>query len=269
MGLGYMLIADFDHVEISNLSRAVMFRKNDVRKKGSKANTLARRSEEMNVLKNSHSQPFHGDIVWRLGTGAFRRVDVVIGCLDNVEARVAVNKQCLQTGTPLIDGAIFGLSGSVVSINPPSTACWECTVSSAQLLQANERYNSCARVMRSDLAAGRLPTVQVASSIIAGFQTEEAVKVVQGQPWASGTKLWYSAVGAFPNLDLVKITRRPDCWCNGVHEPITPIETHLSASENTFQDLLSELHHMGFEDVEIQFPKLLNHRKALSQMWKN
>lgn len=257
MGLGYMLIADFDRVDRSNLSRTVMFRKNDVRTKSSKASILARRVKRINVLSNSHAQPFHGDVVWRLGTGVFRRIDVAIGCLDNVEARVATNKQCILTNTPLIDGGIYGLSGNVVSINPPHTACWECTISPAQILLANERYDSCSRVMRSEWASGRVPTVQVASSIVAGFQTEEAVKIIQGQPWASGTKLLYSAVGARPNLDIVNIARRPDCWCHEYHDFFTPIETNLSATENTLQDLLTKLDLMGYSDAEIRFPDSL------------
>ncbi len=257
MGLGYMLIADFDTIDRSNLSRSVMFRKSDVRGRRVKADLLAKRAKSLNVYSQSRSQPFVDDVVWRLGTGIYRRVDVVIGCLDNVEARKIANKNCILTGTPFIDGGIFGLSGNVTAVNPPRTACWECTVSPAQLELANERYDSCSRVMKTDWSAGRLPTVQIASAVIAGFQTQEAVKVIQDAPWAAGTKLLYSAVGSRSNLDVVNIARRPDCWCSSVKEPITPTELNLSVFQNTFGDLVSALRINYETDPEIIFPATL------------
>lgn len=253
MGLGYMLIADFDVIDRSNLSRAVMFRKSDARTNLPKAQILAKRVKSLNVNLNSKTQAFNGDIVWALGTGVYRRVDVVIGCLDNVEARKIANKNSILTGIPYIDGGIFGLSGNVTSVNPPKTPCWECAISPAQLELANERYDSCSRVMKMDWAAGRLPTVQVASAIVAGFQTQEAVKVIQGNPWAAGTILFYSAIGSQSSLDVVSITRRPDCWCNTA-QPLTPVELDLSIQENSLSDLISAIRILKPCDPEILFP---------------
>lgn len=119
MGIGYILVADFDQVERSNLSRAVLFRKSDTRSHRSKAEVVARRAKVLNVMSQAHVQPFYGDVVWELGSGVFRRVDVVIGCLDNVEARMVLNAACLFTGTPFIDGGILGLAGNVTAVHPP------------------------------------------------------------------------------------------------------------------------------------------------------
>ena len=40
-----------------------------------------------------------------------RDVDVVIGCLDNREARLWVNRSCWKVNTPWIDGGIQEISG--------------------------------------------------------------------------------------------------------------------------------------------------------------
>lgn len=72
MGLGYMMIADFDTIERSNLSRGPLFRKSDVRWKRSKAQTVANRAQALNVNPHSFIQAFQGNIVWELGMGAIR-----------------------------------------------------------------------------------------------------------------------------------------------------------------------------------------------------
>ena len=254
MGLGYMLVADMDQVSVSNLSRAVFFRENDARQHRYKAEIIAKRAQAMNVNAHALVQPFHGDIVWQLGGGIFRRVDVVLGCLDNVEARMAANLNCLLAGTPFIDGGILGLSGAVTAVHPPTTACWECTTYAAEREHARDRYHSCSQVMRRDIEAGRLPTVQVASSIIAGFQTQEAVKVIQGQPWAAGYMIQYDATAGRPDLDVVQISRRPGCWCSKAKAIEEVVELPLMASGNTLGELLAALQERGYEQPSITLP---------------
>ncbi len=254
MGLGYMLIADMDHISVSNLSRAVFFHKDDALEQRSKAEVVAKRAQALNVTKNAFAHTFQGDIVWQLGSGVFRRVDVVLGCLDNVEARMKANAQCLFTNTPFIDGGILGLAGTVTAVHPPSTACWECTTSTNERENASSRYDSCSRVMLRDIESGRLPTVQVASSIIAGFQAQEAVKVLQKQEWAAGCLIQYDSSLPRPYLDSLTIARRPGCWCNAA-KPIEQVtELPLSASHNTLQDLLSSLLQQGYTNPQVAFP---------------
>lgn len=67
--------------------------------------------------------------------------------------------------------------------------------------QVSERY-SCVRIMQEELKQGRLPSVQIASSIIAGFQTQEAAKVILGLPWAAGHMIQYEASGMKTYLDV-------------------------------------------------------------------
>ena len=76
----------------------------DVRKQRS----AAARAKEINP--NIHVQYLHGDVTSIGGLGIFRRMDVVIGCLDNREARLAVNP-CYWMSKPWVDGAIQEFMG--------------------------------------------------------------------------------------------------------------------------------------------------------------
>lgn len=256
MGLGYMMIADFDTIERSNLSRGPLFRKSDVRWKRSKAQTVANRAQALNTNPHSFIQPFQGNIVWELGMGAYRRFDVIIGCLDNVEARMAVNAGALFTGTPYIDGGIHGLAGNVTAVNPPTTACWECTTTKHERQQVSERY-SCVRIMQEELKQGRLPSVQIASSIIAGFQTQEAAKVILGLPWAAGYMIQYEASGMKAYLDVIRISRRPDCWCNQAEIVGQVVELPLTSRNHTLGDLAEAMRGIDVFDPTFHLPSAL------------
>ena len=82
-----------------------------------------------------------GDVRLRAGLGVFGAVDVVLGGLDNREARLYVNQACWKTATPWVDGAIEGLMGVMRVFVPPDSACYECTMSERdhELLAARRR----------------------------------------------------------------------------------------------------------------------------------
>ena len=91
LGFANLFVVDFDTVSTSNLSRTVLFRKTDVGQK--KAVIAAERVRELCLVEDARIDWFHGDLVWELGTGLYREMDLVLGCLDNVETRFAVNKK--------------------------------------------------------------------------------------------------------------------------------------------------------------------------------
>ena len=76
----------------------------------------AARAKEINP--NVHVQYLHGDVNTQLGLGIFRRMDVVIGCLDNREARLSVNRYCYWMNKPWVDGAIQEFLGLVRVLCP-------------------------------------------------------------------------------------------------------------------------------------------------------
>ena len=91
LGLGTIYLIDLDEVEPSNLSRSVLFRESDDGGRP-KAEVAAQRAGELNPEINV--VPIHGDVITDMGLGLFADVDLVIGCLDNREARLWVNRQC-------------------------------------------------------------------------------------------------------------------------------------------------------------------------------
>jgi len=87
-----LFICDFDHIERSSLSRTVRFAPGDIGR--SKAHTAAERARTLCLTPDHRIVSFHRDITSRLGLGVFQTVDIVLGCVDNVEARRFINRIC-------------------------------------------------------------------------------------------------------------------------------------------------------------------------------
>ncbi|MDP6547013.1 MAG: ThiF family adenylyltransferase [Phycisphaerae bacterium] len=223
LGVGHLLIADMDRIETSNLCRSVLFRDGD---EGQPKATVAARAAET-LYPQLRATPLVGNILSDVGLGYFRWAQVVVGALDNREARVFVNRACAQVHRPWIDGGIDVLSGIVRGFEAPETACYECTMGQADWdLLAKRR--SCSLLARQASVEGGTPTTPTTASIIGAIQAQEVVKRLHGMEALSGQG--YVFEGLTHNSYQVAYPISPDCpW----HESPTPIETMSTWSSET------------------------------------
>jgi len=204
LGVGNILVADMDTIEDSNLTRSVLFRQHDVGKY--KAEVAANEVKDINPdVKIKH---FCREVQNALGLGVYRRLDVVLGCLDNRQARLDVGKSCWLTKTPYIDGGLDYLNGDVSVFISPDTACYGCTLSEEARKQTQERH-SCLKVrFRGDQPT--IPTAPTISSIIAGWQTQIAIKYLHGEKIPAGKRI--GLMGIHDQIFEYTITKNPQCF---------------------------------------------------------
>jgi len=235
LGVGNIYIADFDTISTSNLSRTVLFRKADKGKL--KAEVAAMRTKELALAEDVNIHYFHGDIVWELGTGVFRSMNLVLGCLDNVETRLAVNKQCWLANTPWIDAGIYELAGHVAVYIPPEPPCYQCGVTKEQLRAARIRY-SCDDFKRTVLEEGKMPTVQVTSSIVSAIQVQEAVKLLCDQKVESGKRIYFQ--GRVNDFDILTLNKNENCYGHATYPEIISLPLSHSVSLREFLEFISQ-----------------------------
>lgn len=236
LGVGNIFIVDFDEISISNLSRTVLFRKEDKDKQ--KARIAAERTKELCLTNNAKIDWFHGDIVWELGTGVYREMDIVLGCLDNIETRFHINRQCWLAKIPWIDSGIYELGLHVSVFTPPNPPCYECSASKEQLSAVRRRY-SCDNFKRAMLSEGKMPTVQVASAIASAIQVQEAMKIICGQPATVGREIYYQ--GKINDFDVIKLPENSDCTAHTLSYPeIISIPLSTDASLKEFLEYVSQ-----------------------------
>jgi molybdopterin/thiamine biosynthesis adenylyltransferase len=230
VGIGNISIFDFDQIELTNISRTVLFRSTDI---GSpKASLAATRTRELAVESSGTIQGYNLDVVWQLGDGYLRRMDIVLGCLDNLEARLKVGETCYRFGIPYIDGGIRDLGGMILLHKTGHGACMSCTVGPEERLLAKQRY-SCSQVMKSIVETHAMPTVQTTSAIVGSIMCQEALKYLHGRdvPFG-GCFIWSGNRNEFYNNTLQQFDTCPTCQASpprAIRE--LPITSHSKASE--------------------------------------
>jgi adenylyltransferase/sulfurtransferase len=215
LGIGNVFVADLDTVANSNLSRSVLFRAADCGRP--KVDVAAARA--LDIYPDMRVRPFQGNIVYDLGLGIYRWADVILGGLDNREARVAINQAAARTGKCWIDGAIERLDGVARVFDPATGPCYECTMSEVDWKMLEAR-RSCALLSRQEMEAGKVPTTPTTASVIAGIQCQEAVKRLHGLETLKGQGFVFD--GLRHQSYLVRYSRQEDCPS---HEAYAPIES--------------------------------------------
>ena len=230
LGIGNVLIADLDTIENSNLSRSVLYRKED---NGKPKSTVAAAAAS-GIYPDQKTRAFVGNVVYDLGLGVYHWADVVIGGLDNREARLSINRNCWKCNTPWVDGAIQQIDGVARVFVPethplgkPEAACYECTMSPTDWKLLQQR-RSCNLLSKSEMVAGKTPTTPTISSVIAGVQCQEAVKILHGMHTFAGQGWVFNGLSA--DSYLTEYQKKQDCFS---HDPLEEIITMDWAAETT------------------------------------
>ncbi len=230
MGVGSIYIVDFDTIEAANLSRSPLFRESDAGRR--KAEVAAARAKEINP--EIHVQYLHGDVNTQLGLGVVRRMDIIIGCLDNREARLAVNRFAYWMGKPWVDGAIQEMLGLVRVFVPGQGACFECTLTEQARRDLSVRY-SCPLLARQNILMGKVPTTPTIASIIGAMQSQEALKLIHDLPVEPGKVIHFN--GMINQMHTTAYRAREDCESHWTYGEIS--ELPLRTGSTSMLDLLS------------------------------
>ncbi len=238
LGVGNIYILDRDKVELSNLSRSILYRAVDAGQP--KALTAARALREINP--NVAARGKVGDLRFDVGLGVLRRMDVVVGCLDNIEARFRLNRDCRKMGRPWIDAGIGSLNGYVKAFGSSKGPCYECSFSykDYRRLPQTRPCNAIADRMESE---GKIPTTPTIASIVAGVQAQEALKLLDFDRWDGRTLLGrhFTFDGTVGDTSIDGLPERDSCPAHEGLETELIVELHdATAGGTTASQLLGE-----------------------------
>lgn len=205
VGIGHIDVVDMDTVEHSNLARCVFFREESEGRPKAEALVDAASAVNADVELQAYVAP-----VQRLGIATLAEYDLVIGALDNREARAWVSQAVRKLGSHWIDGAIEGLRG-LARMFGPDGPCYACTLSEADWVQMSHR-KSCTLLAPEEIREGKTPTNATTAAIIAGVEVQEAIKFL------SGARDRLSLVGGCwtytgDSMESYVVRYREDEWC--------------------------------------------------------
>jgi adenylyltransferase/sulfurtransferase len=252
LGFRKIVLVDLDRIEDSNLARTVLYRDRDI--DSYKADVAARAFAEL--APNATIQPLVANIIHGVGLGVFEWSDMILAGLDNREARLWINRSAWKVNRPWIDGAIEGINGVARVFLPGVAPCYECTLGEVDWKLLQKRM-SCNLLVLEQETEGKIPTTPTISSIVAGLEVQEAVKLIHGLPTLASKG--YVFEGLNHSSYVVEYTENPDCMS---HYTLPEI-VHLpeKASQLTLQDLRDCARgDFGGEEVVIEFSRDVIHK---------
>jgi len=201
-GVRRITLVDMDRAERSNLSRCALLRDSDSETGRFKAEAVAARAAEMDP--GCRVAPVCGRVE-DLPDGEWGRHDIVLGCLDNIQARLHANAHACHAGVPYIDGGTDGMSGRV-QVVMPGGPCFQCGLNRSHYKVLERRFSCTGAgvVFHEPPRAAEITT----TSIIAAIQVREAMKILSGRA-AIRHAVYYDGLAG--RLDELELDVDPEC----------------------------------------------------------
>ena len=199
LGIGKIGIVDKDNVEISNLSRQIIFETNDVNKNKSSAAI----SKLKKINPDIQFKSFNKNLTITNINQIAKKFDLIVDGSDNFRTRFLINDYCLKNKKILVSGAISKFDGQVYTFNfsKKKSPCLRCFI--PRMPTRNSDIDNC----EYEGVLGPL------AGIIGSIQANEAVKEILG--------IGNSLCGHILIIDALKLTfrkvklnKRSDCYCH-------------------------------------------------------
>ena len=236
-GIGKLILFDYDKVELANMNR-LFFRPEHSGM--SKVEAAERTLKDINP--DVEFEVFNYNITTvenfdhfmsKITNGGIngKSVDLVLSCVDNYEARMAVNTACNELGQKWIESGVSenAVSGHIQFIMPGETACFACAPPLVVASNIDEKT-----LKREGVCAASLPTTM---GVVAGFLVQNTLKYLL----KFGTVTYYLGYNAMQDF-FPQMTMRPNPQCDDRNcqnrqkiysEKVAALEKNKDHSEET------------------------------------
>ena len=200
-GIGSLVIADRDYIELNNLQRQILFDEEDIARRLPKAIAAAEKLHRVNSTTKIEAlvEDINADGIESL----VQKVDLVLDATDNFETRYLLNDVCAKYGRPWIYSAVIASYGVTMNILPGDTPCLRCIFPEMPL-------------------PGTTPTCDTAGVLngivgaITGVAATEALKLLLQSDKVSRAMFW---MDVWENTsERIELPRQPDCPTCGLHQ---------------------------------------------------
>lgn len=213
-GIGKLILFDYDKVELANMNR-LFFTPDQagLSKVEAAAKTLNFINPDVEILTNNYnittvdSFELFMDAIRTGGIEKDTPVDLVLSCVDNFEARMAINTACNELSLNWFESGVSenAVSGHIQLLKPGELACFACAPPLIVAENIDEKT-----LKREGVCAASLPTTM---GIVAGLLVQNTLKYLLGFGDVSDY-LGYNALNDFfPKISLKPNPTCSDNWC--------------------------------------------------------
>lgn len=158
-GIGHLVIADADSVDLTNLQRQIIHSQNSIGQL--KVDSAKQRLLDLNADIKVTTIPLRleGELLEQQVATA----DLVLDCSDNFSTRHAINAACVKYQKPLISGAAVRFDGQVAVFDTrnPDAPCYHCLFPA----QGDDRDMPCATFGVFSPLVGLVGSLQAAEAL--------------------------------------------------------------------------------------------------------
>jgi adenylyltransferase/sulfurtransferase len=201
-GIGRIVLADGDTVDLTNLQRQILHRDDRIGalKAESGRQTLLEANPGIEVI--ALTQRLAGDALLEAVAG----VSVVLDCCDNFATRHAVNRACVKAGVPLVSGAAIRFDGqlAVFDARRADSPCYHC------LFPETDEVD--------EVACAQLGVFAPLTGLVGSLQAAEALKIA-GEFGTPAVGRLMVIEGRSLEITTIGVPRDPGCAVCGVSAP--------------------------------------------------
>lgn len=213
-GIGKLILFDYDKVELANMNR--LFYTPDqagLSKVEAAAKTLNFINPDVKILTNNYNittvESFEKfmDAIRTGGIDGNGPVDLVLSCVDNFEARMAINTACNELSLNWFESGVSenAVSGHIQFIRPGEMACFACAPPLVVAENIDEKT-----LKREGVCAASLPTTM---GIVAGMLVQNTLKYLLSFGTVSDYLGYNALIDFFPKMSLKPNPTCDDRFC--------------------------------------------------------
>lgn len=193
-GIGTIILADHDVVDLSNLNRQILHWEKNIG--NPKVESAAQKLREFN--SDINIQTIRETIDEANVSRIVGDTDIIVDAMDNLPTRYLLNKTAQEKGLPFVHGAVYGFEGRVMTVLPGKTACLNCLYHGAAVPKA------------------KFPVIGVTPGVIGCIEAAEVIKYITGMG-ALLTDRLLNYDGLSMKFSEFKVNRDPECeHCKGI-----------------------------------------------------
>lgn len=213
-GIGKLILFDYDKVELANMNR-LFFTPDQagLSKVEAAARTLNFINPDVKILTNNYNittVDSFDKFLDAIKTGGIvdgTPVDLVLSCVDNFEARMAINTACNEMNLNWFESGVSenAVSGHIQFIKPGELACFGCAPPLVVAENIDEKT-----LKREGVCAASLPTTM---GVVAGFLVQNTLKYLLGFGEVSHYLGYNALIDFFPKMSLKPNPTCDDRFC--------------------------------------------------------
>lgn len=222
MGVGKIIIVDYDTIELSNLSRQLIFTEDDIGllKVEAAKRKLQQINGEVEIVTHNMKVVNASDL-----TPIIAEADIVINSIDTppIQAARWVNYACMRNNKILIQGGLTANS-MVLDVFSKDTGCYDCFLLAS--MQIDSDFSEQLKFVLSSNFENVNTSFAPNVSMLTGIITTEVAKIITGyQPPLINDMCMAFSVSDFSNRFINSHAKQVACpTCGQVHSIGEPVD---------------------------------------------